>query len=157
MRPSVIWLLAAVSAVLLCIPWLLPHTGYVLLVALFPLLVADQLASTMKYRHFWWCHYSCFVFWNAVTTFWVCNANVGGGIFGGQCLPDVAGLGAVPPVEKASPRRAALCFPGCPLDCLGVRLFCLGGDLLALAGTGKCFRHECQKHPMVHDTVLGLG
>ena len=81
MRPAVIWLLAAASAVLLSIPWLLPHTGYVLLVALFPLLVADQLASTMKYRHFWWCHYSCFVFWNAVTTFWVCNANVGGGIF----------------------------------------------------------------------------
>ena len=81
MRPDFIWLLAAVSAVLLCIPWLLPHTGYVLLVALFPLLVADQLASTMKYRHFWWCHYSCFVFWNAVTTFWVCNTNVGGSIF----------------------------------------------------------------------------
>lgn len=66
---------------LLSIPWLLPQTGYVLLVALFPLLVADRIASDTKYKYFWWCHYGCFVFWNAVTTFWVCNANVGGGIF----------------------------------------------------------------------------
>ena len=81
MRPVVIWLLAAVSAVLLCIPWLLPKTGYVMLVAFVPLLVADRMASETKYKHFWWVHYCCFVFWNAVTTFWVCNANVGGGIF----------------------------------------------------------------------------
>lgn len=26
-------------------------------------------------------HYLCFVLWNAATTFWVCNATVGGGIF----------------------------------------------------------------------------
>ena len=81
MRPAVIWLLSAASAVLLCIPWLLPQTGYVMLVALLPLLVADRIASETKYRYFWWTHYSCFLFWNAVTTFWVCNANVGGGIF----------------------------------------------------------------------------
>lgn len=29
----------------------------------------------------WLWHYSAFLLWNAVTTFWVCNATVGGGIF----------------------------------------------------------------------------
>ena len=29
----------------------------------------------------WIYHYSAFVLWNAITTFWVCNATVGGGLF----------------------------------------------------------------------------
>lgn len=78
---ATIWLLAAVSAVLLSIPWLLPHAGPVILVAFVPLLMADRIASNTGYRRFWWTHYCCFLFWNAVTTFWVCNANIGGGIF----------------------------------------------------------------------------
>lgn len=32
-------------------------------------------------KGFCWWHYLCFVLWNAATTFWVCNATVGGGIF----------------------------------------------------------------------------
>ena len=63
------------------IPWLVPHTGMVSLVALVPLLVADYIATGAKQKHFWIWHYSSFVLWNALTTFWVCNATVGGGIF----------------------------------------------------------------------------
>ena len=63
------------------IPWLLPHTGLIMLVALVPLLLADYIASGAGVRRFWLWHYSTFVLWNAFTTFWVCNATVGGGIF----------------------------------------------------------------------------
>ena len=75
------WLLAGASGVLMSIPWLVPHTGLVSLVALVPLLVADYIATGAKQKHFWVWHYSSFVLWNAITTFWVCNATVGGGIF----------------------------------------------------------------------------
>ena len=63
------------------IPWLVPHSGLVALLGLVPLLVADYIATGKKIKHFWIWHYSSFVLWNAVTTFWVCNATVGGGIF----------------------------------------------------------------------------
>ena len=32
-------------------------------------------------KHVWIYHYTAFVLWNALTTFWVCNATVGGGLF----------------------------------------------------------------------------
>ncbi|MBO7644576.1 MAG: apolipoprotein N-acyltransferase [Bacteroidales bacterium] len=78
---AALWLLAGASGVLMSIPWLVPHTGMVSLVALVPLLVADYIATGAKQKHFWIWHYSSFVLWNALTTFWVCNATVGGGIF----------------------------------------------------------------------------
>ena len=77
----VLWGLCAVSAVLMSLPWLLPHSGLVMLVALVPLLLADYIASGAGVKRFWIWHYSTFVLWNAITTFWVCNATVGGGIF----------------------------------------------------------------------------
>lgn len=69
------------SACLLSIPWLLPHSGLVLLIAFFPLLLAEELALQLKIKRFALYHYGCFVLWNAFTTFWVCNATVGGGLF----------------------------------------------------------------------------
>ena len=41
----------------------------------------ERVASQSGMNHFWWWHYGTFLAWNAVTTFWVCNATVGGGIF----------------------------------------------------------------------------
>lgn len=76
-----LWALCAASAVMLSIPWLVPHSGPVALAALVPLLLADYMASGARVKRFWIWHYSCFVAWNAITTFWVCNATVGGGIF----------------------------------------------------------------------------
>ena len=78
---AALWLLAGASGVLMSIPWLVPHTGLVALVALVPLLLADYIATGAKIKRFWIWHYSSFVLWNALTTFWVCNATVGGGIF----------------------------------------------------------------------------
>jgi apolipoprotein N-acyltransferase len=41
----------------------------------------DRIATLSGKRHVWIYHYSAFVLWNALTTFWVCNATMGGGIF----------------------------------------------------------------------------
>ena len=76
-----LWLLCALSAVLLSLPWLVPHTGALALVAFVPLLVADAVAEQCKVRASWLFPAATFVAWNAATTFWVCNATVGGGIF----------------------------------------------------------------------------
>ena len=70
-----------ISAVLLSIPWLVPHTGALALVGFVPLLIADRLAIQGKVRKFWLYYLYTFILWNALTTFWVCNATAGGGIF----------------------------------------------------------------------------
>lgn len=76
-----ILLLCVLSSVLLSIPWLVPHTGALVLVAFVPLLCADAVSRQYRLRHFWVYPFLTFVLWNAATTFWVCGATVGGGIF----------------------------------------------------------------------------
>ena len=76
-----ILLLIILSALLLSVPFLVPRTGFLSLVAFVPLLFAEQVASETRMKGFCWWHYLCFLLWNAATTFWVCNATVGGGIF----------------------------------------------------------------------------
>ena len=63
------------------LPWLVPHTGFLALFGLVPLLLMEETAFRGGRRRFWLWHYGVFVLWNAATTFWVCNATVGGGIF----------------------------------------------------------------------------
>jgi len=65
-------------AVLMSLPWLVPGMGFCALVAFIPLLWLEKIYSG---KRFWLWQYSAFVLWNAFTTFWVCNATVGGGIF----------------------------------------------------------------------------
>lgn len=77
----IIWVLTALFAVLMSVPWLVPHTGFLALVAFVPLLCADAIADQCRTRHFFWYYYLAFVLWNTFTTFWVCNATVGGGVF----------------------------------------------------------------------------
>lgn len=76
-----LWIFVLLFAVLASLPWLVPHTGVLALVAFLPLLLADDVADQLKIKHFWIYSYLAFVLWNAFTTFWVCNATVGGGIF----------------------------------------------------------------------------
>ncbi len=76
-----LWGLAVLFAVMMSLPFLVPHTGLVSLFGLVPLLCMDRLADAYGKRHVWIYHYSAFVMWNAMTTFWVCNATVGGGLF----------------------------------------------------------------------------
>ena len=74
-------LLGAASIILLSLPFLVKGCGVFALFGLVPLLSMERLATFEGRKHFWWWHYGVFVLWNAVTTWWVCNATVGGGIF----------------------------------------------------------------------------
>ena len=67
--------------VLMSIPWLVPHMGWTALVGFVPLLIMERLATEWKTRRFFWWHYLAFVLWNAVTTWWVAGATVGGAVF----------------------------------------------------------------------------
>ena len=74
-------LLALASVILLSLPFLVKGCGVLMLLGLVPLLSMERIATLSGKKHFWWWHYGVFVLWNAVTTWWVCNATVGGGIF----------------------------------------------------------------------------
>ena len=63
------------------LPWLVPHMGWTALIGLLPLLIMERLAAEEGRKHFWWWHYGTFVLWNAVTTWWVGEATVGGAVF----------------------------------------------------------------------------
>ena len=76
-----IWGLAVLFAVMMSIPYIIPHTGLLALFGIVPLLCMERIASLTGKKRIWLYHYSAFVLWNTITTFWVCNATVGGGIF----------------------------------------------------------------------------
>ena len=80
-RKLTLALLAALFGVLMSWPYLVPHAGAVALFGWVPLLCMERLATRTGLRRLWPWHYGAFVLWNALTTFWVCNATVGGGIF----------------------------------------------------------------------------
>ena len=73
--------LAAAFVLLMSVPFLVEGCGWMALLGFVPLLCMERVADAQGVKHFWWWHYGTFVAWNAVTTFWVCNATVGGGIF----------------------------------------------------------------------------
>ena len=77
----ILWILTILFAVMMSIPFLVPHTGFIALIGIVPLLCMERIADMTDRKHVWIYHYSAFVLWNALTTFWVCNATVGGGIF----------------------------------------------------------------------------
>ena len=77
----ILWILVLLFAVMMSVPFLVPHTGLLALFGLIPLLAMERIASMLEKKRIWIYHYSAFVLWNAFTTFWVCNATVGGGIF----------------------------------------------------------------------------
>ena len=80
-RTVLLWCLAAVFVLLMSVPFLVEGFGWLALLGFVPLLCMERVADTQGLKHFWWWPYGTFVAWNAVTTFWVCNATVGGGIF----------------------------------------------------------------------------
>lgn len=77
----VLWGLVILFAMMMSVPFLVPHTGFLALFGIVPLLCMDRIATLTEKKRVWIYHYSAFVLWNAVTTFWVCNATIGGGIF----------------------------------------------------------------------------
>ena len=76
-----IWGLVVLFALMMSAPFIIPHTGILALFGLVPLLCMERIASQLGKKRIWIYHYSAFVLWNAITTFWVCNATIGGGIF----------------------------------------------------------------------------
>lgn len=75
-----LWILVLLFAVFMSIPFLIPHCGFFALFGIVPLLCMERVASESGVKRVWIYHYSAFVLWNAFTTFWVCNATVGGGL-----------------------------------------------------------------------------
>lgn len=76
-----IWGLIVLFAILMSIPYIVPHCGLLALIGFVPLLCMERIATIAGKNKIWIYHYSAFVLWNAITTFWVCNATVGGGLF----------------------------------------------------------------------------
>ena len=76
-----LWGLVALFAVMMSIPFLIPHTGLIALFGIVPPLCMERIADLNGKKHVLIYHYTAFVLWNAITTFWVCNATIGGGIF----------------------------------------------------------------------------
>ncbi len=77
----ILWGMVLLFAVMMSVPFLVPHTGLLALFGFIPLLCMERIATMMEKKRVWVYHYSAFVLWNTFTTFWVCNATVGGGIF----------------------------------------------------------------------------
>ena len=76
-----LWGLVLLFAVMMSIPFIIPHTGFIALFGIIPLLCMERIADMLGKKRIWIYHYSAFVLWNTFTTFWVCNATIGGGIF----------------------------------------------------------------------------
>lgn len=73
--------LVLLFVVLMSVPYLVPHTGMLSLFGLVPLLCMERIATLSGMKRVWIWHYTAFLLWNIATTFWVCNATIGGGIF----------------------------------------------------------------------------
>ena len=76
-----LWGMVVLFALMMSVPFIIPHTGLLALYGLVPLLAMERIADQLGRKRIWIFHYSAFVLWNTITTFWVCNATVGGGIF----------------------------------------------------------------------------
>lgn len=70
-----------IFSVFMSIPFLVPKLGFFALFGIIPLLFMEKEASEAGLRRFWLWHYGAFVLWNSMTTFWICNATIGGGLF----------------------------------------------------------------------------
>ena len=80
-RNVILLVLTLAFTLLMSLPWLVPHMGWTILAGFVPLLIMERLAGEWKTRRFFWWHYLAFVLWNAVTTWWVAGATVGGAVF----------------------------------------------------------------------------
>lgn len=80
-KKTTIWILLGISTLLMSLPFLVPHCGFMALFGFVPLLCAGKISDEEGLKLFWLKYYAFFLAWNFVTTFWVCNATVGGGIF----------------------------------------------------------------------------
>ncbi len=64
-----LWGLVLMFAVLMSVPFLVPHCGFFALFGMVPLLCLERVATLSGVKRVWIWHYSAFVLWNAFTTF----------------------------------------------------------------------------------------
>ena len=64
----VLLLLPLVSALLLSLPFLVEGVWFIALIALLPLLAAEEIATRRGIRVFWAIYYLAFLIWNLLTT-----------------------------------------------------------------------------------------
>lgn len=65
------WLLAAGFALLMSLPFLVPHLGFLSLVGFVPLLFLERQLREQGVRHAFWYYYAAFLLFNIATTFWI--------------------------------------------------------------------------------------
>lgn len=102
-------ILLLLFSVLMSLPFLVAHCGALALVAFVPLLFAEQLAREEGIKGFFWWYYAAFVVFNALTTWWVCEATVGGGIF--AVLANSLFMSLIFGVFRLSRKRLGGCLP----------------------------------------------
>ena len=66
-----LWLLVAGFAVLMSLPFLVPHLGFLALVGFVPLFMLDRALRELHVRRPFWYYYAAFVLFNVFTTFWI--------------------------------------------------------------------------------------
>lgn len=78
-----LWLLAVGFAALLTVPFLVPHTGPVALVALVPLFELDRMLDKDSVKYAFWYYFTAFLLFNIGATFWI------------WCVSEVGAVGAI--------------------------------------------------------------
>ena len=82
MKPNkTLALLLVLFTALISLPYLVPHLGVRSLIAFVPLLCAERIATISGKKRFFWWYFAAFLAFNLATTWWVCKATVGGGLF----------------------------------------------------------------------------
>ncbi len=76
----IIWGLILLFAILITIPFIIPHCGFISLFAFIPLFFLENYISTNNVKHKFIYYYSSFILFNVFTTFWVWNASAVGAI-----------------------------------------------------------------------------
>ena len=66
-----LWLLVAGFVLLMSLPFLVPHLGFLSLVAFVPLFQLDRMLREHEVRHAFWYYFTAFLLFNVATTFWI--------------------------------------------------------------------------------------
>ena len=75
-----IWGLILLSSILLSLPFLVDHLGFLALFGLVPLFLIEDICDKRSIKGATWYYYALFVIWNIITTYWVSYATLPGGI-----------------------------------------------------------------------------
>ena len=110
-----LWLLAAGFALLMSLPFLVPHLGFLSLVAFVPLFFLDELLRVHKVRHAFWYYFCAFLAFNIATTFWIWFVSGPGAI--AAIILNALQMAAV----FAICRWGAKVIPPQPVSCSGMR------------------------------------